>query len=141
MPSEQYGVETLSSTSVYDWFTKFSEGREKVIQNIRRKPSSGKNMIGIFRDLEGTIHVDVLPLCSKINAQYYSNLLCNAVSLVICKKQTAKLPYNFIVQLENASPQRGNLIRTTLAAKDWEIARHHPYNPHLAPGDFHFLGH
>jgi hypothetical protein len=98
-------------------------------------------MTGIVMDSEGAIHVDLLPLCSTINAQYYSNLFFSAFSLDVCKKQPGKLSHNFIVEHGNVRLHTGNMIKTTFAGQDWEIARHCPYSPDLAPGNFHLFDH
>jgi hypothetical protein len=94
----------------------------------------------VFWDSEGVIHVDFLSHGVTINAQYYSNLLCNDVCQVIQKKKPGKLSKKIILLHDNARPHMANLTRVTLATMEWEVTIHPPYTPDSAPSDFNFFG-
>jgi hypothetical protein len=73
-----------SEWSSMEWSDKGSPQKKN-----SRQRSAGKNMTSVFWDSEGVIH-DFLPHGATMNAQNYSNLLCNNVHQVIWKKRPRK---------------------------------------------------
>jgi hypothetical protein len=82
----QYGWETLSCTSVCDWYIKFPEGRKEVETHL----PAGKIMEIILWASEGVILVDFLPNGVTINTQYYDSSLCSNMQHIIWKKRPGK---------------------------------------------------
>jgi hypothetical protein len=67
-----------------------------------------------------------------------SNLLCNSVHLVICKKRPGKMAQ--IIVLNEPPHLHMENLTMILATLDWEILIHSPYNPIIALTDFYLFG-
>jgi hypothetical protein len=60
-------------------------------KKFKTQLSVGKIIASVFWDSEGVSRVDFLPHVTTINAQYYSNLLCNNVPQTIWGKKKGAL--------------------------------------------------
>jgi hypothetical protein len=54
----------------------------------------------------------------------------------IRKKTPGKLSEKIILLHGNSHPHMTNLMKATLTTMGWEIIKHPPYSPYLAPSDF-----
>jgi hypothetical protein len=75
----------------------------------------------VFWDSEGVVHDDFLPQGSTINAQCYSNLLCNDVHHVFQKKRPGKLSKKITLLDDSACPHTADF---TLSSVGWKIMIH-----------------
>jgi hypothetical protein len=115
----QYGENTLSCASVCNRYNNFSP----TPKTFKTQLSAGKIMASVFWD-SGVIHVYFLPCGTKINAQYYGNLLRNDAHQEIGKKSPGKLSKMIKLLHDNARPHTVNLTKATLATMGWEIMNH-----------------
>jgi histone-lysine N-methyltransferase SETMAR len=101
--------------------------------------SEGKIMATVFWDSKGIIHLDFLTSQKAINAQYYSTLLNEKVKPAIRSKRRKRQDSVCFLQ-NNACPHTAALMMATLLKLKWDVLRHPPYSPDLAPSDYHLFG-
>ena len=96
-------------------------------------------MITVSRDCGCVIFIEYLPKRETINADRYVGSL-NDLHEELKKKRPGKPHRRVLLQHDNARPY---VVITTLAEiweKNWELLPHPPYNPDLAPCDYHLFG-
>ncbi|KAF2352756.1 Transposase type 1 [Trinorchestia longiramus] len=97
--------------------------------------SKGKVMATVFWDAEGILLVHFLENKKTITAVYYEEILRN-LSKKIAEKRPGKLLRRILFHHDNAPAHSARQTRAVLREFRWEIIRHPPYSPDLAPSDF-----
>ena len=107
-------------------------------RKFRAIPSAGKVMATIFWDSEGVILTDFLEKGATINKEYYSDEL-KRLREEIKKKRRGKLSRGILLLQDNAPAHTAQLSVATANKCGFEILRHPPYSPDLAPSDFYLF--
>jgi hypothetical protein len=131
-----------STTSLLNQKEQVSSGKTPILQPQKKAKaifSAGKIMATVFWDSKGIIHLDFLTGQKTINAQYYSTLLNEKVKPAIRSKRRKRQNSVFFLQ-DKACPQTAALTMATLPKLKWDVLRHPPYSPYLAPSDYHLFG-
>jgi len=97
--------------------------------------SRGKVMATVFWDAEGILLVDFLESKKTITSAYYECVL-RKLSKKISEKRPGKLHQRVLFHHDNAPAHGARQTRAVLREFRWEIVRHPPYSPDLAPSDF-----
>ncbi|RUS86550.1 hypothetical protein EGW08_005689 [Elysia chlorotica] len=97
--------------------------------------SSGKVMLSCFWDCEGIIMTDYMEKGKTITGEYYSGLLKRLRSELV-RRRRGKLRNGVLLLHDNAPAHRARQAVETADLCGYEILRHPPYSPDLAPSDF-----
>jgi len=93
-----------------------------------------------FWDGQGVLLVDFLLRDQTINANSHCETLKKLRS-AIKNKRRGMLSCGIVIIYDNARPHTANVTKQLLADFAWEQFNHTPYNPDLAPRDFHLFLH
>jgi len=76
-----YGEDAVGHTKVFDWFSRFKEGRTSVESDSHSgQPSASRN-----KDSEGIVHHEYAPYRQTINEEFYMEVL-RCLRESVCRK-------------------------------------------------------
>ena len=101
--------------------------------------SAVKIMATVFWDYRGVLLVDFNPKGHTINAQMYSETL-KRLKLAIKRKRPDRNVGDVILLHDNARPHVARVVSDQIASWGWQVLKHPPYSPDLAPSDYHLFG-
>jgi histone-lysine N-methyltransferase SETMAR len=99
-------------------------------------PSAKKIMGTVYWDAEGCILIEYLEPGRTINAAHYVQTLPKLRRALRDKRPRRKV----ILQHDNTQPHTAYLTSEKITNMGWEVLPHPPYNPDLAPCDYHLFG-
>ncbi|UYV82232.1 TMEM62 [Cordylochernes scorpioides] len=86
----------------------------------------------------GVIYYELLQPNETITGEpYQQQLMRLSRALKIKRPLYAKRHDKVIHQQDNARPHVAKVVKETLEALQWDVLRHSPYSPDLAPSDYH----
>jgi histone-lysine N-methyltransferase SETMAR len=91
-------------------------------------------------DVNGNILVHFQEKGQTVTSARYSNMLVNELKPVIWSKRRGLLSKTVLLLHDNARPHTAAHTVDTLRALKFEVLKHPPYSPDLAPSDFHLFG-
>lgn len=110
---------------------------ESSSRKIRSSSSHRKClMLTVFWDAKGIIFSDFAENGVKINSEYYSKLVQSTRKL----RRKNRLSELYFLH-DNAPVHTSNRAMSTIANCGFEVLRHPPYSPDLAPSDFYLFNH
>jgi histone-lysine N-methyltransferase SETMAR len=98
--------------------------------------STRKIMCTVFWDRKGVLLVGFLHQGSAINASVYCDTL-QKLRRAIQNKRRVMLSRGVVMLHDNVRPHAATARQDLIATFGWEQFDHPPYNPDLAPSDFH----
>lgn len=101
--------------------------------------SAGKIMVTVFWDHRGVLLVDFLPKGHSINAQTYCATL-KRLKQEIQRKRPDRNVDDVKLLHDNARPHVAHVVSDQIASWGWQVLKHPPYSPDLAPSDYHLFG-
>ncbi|KAG5331644.1 MOS1T transposase, partial [Acromyrmex charruanus] len=118
---EAYGENSLSRARVFEWYKRFSEGRESTEDDQR----PGR-----------PVSVSTPQTVTKINQTYYLTVLATLRERVRKKRSELWKNKSWILHQDNAPAHNALSVKRYLAARGTPVLEHAPYSPDLAPCDF-----
>ncbi|GBO46078.1 hypothetical protein AVEN_236710-1 [Araneus ventricosus] len=102
-------------------------------------PSAGKVMATVFFDCEGVVYTEFMWKGTTINTDSYCETL-RGLRKAVKNKRHGKLSKGPVLLHDNARPHNAFTTQGLLRSFRWEVWRHPPNSPDLAPCDFHMFG-
>jgi hypothetical protein len=102
--------------------------------------SAGKVMLTIFWDVNGPILVHFQENGQTVTSARYSDMLVSELKPTIRPKCRGLLSKRVVLLHDNASLHTAAHTVDTPCALKFEVLKHSPYSPDLAPSDFHLFG-
>jgi len=109
-------------------------------KKFKTQASAGKVMLTIFWDVNGPILVHFQEKGQTVTSVWYSNMLVNELKPAIWSKRWGLLSKRVLLLHDNAHPHTAAHTVDTLRALKFEVLKHPPHSPDLAPSDFHLFG-
>ena len=109
-------------------------------KKFKTKASTGKVMPTIFQDVNGPILVHFQEKGQTMTSARYSDMLVNELKTAVQLKCRGLLSKSVLLFHDNARPHMAAHAVDTLRALKFEVLKHPPYSPDLAPSDFHLFG-
>jgi hypothetical protein len=97
-------------------------------------------MFTIFWDVNGPILVHFQEKGQTVTSTRYSDMLVNDLKPAIWLKCRGLLSKRVLLLHNNAHPHTTAHTMDTVRALKFEVLKHLPYSPDLAPSDFHLFG-
>ncbi|GBN30167.1 Mariner Mos1 transposase [Araneus ventricosus] len=96
-------------------------------------------MATIFWDSQGFLLIDFHTRGETVNAaNYYATL--HWLHKAFRRKRPGLLSKGVLLLHDNARPHTASVTRDLKQRFRWNVLEHPPYNPDLAPSDFHLFG-
>jgi histone-lysine N-methyltransferase SETMAR len=111
-----------------------------VNKKLKTQASAGKDMLIIFWDVNGPILVHFQEKGQTVISARYSDMLVNELNPAIRSKRRGLLSKRGLLLHDNARPRTTAHTVDKLRARKFEMLKHPPYSPELAPSDFHLFG-
>jgi len=108
-------------------------------KKFKTQASAGKVMLTIFWDVNGPILVHFQEKGQTVTSARYSDMLVNELKPAIRSKRRGLLSKRVLL-LHNAHPHMAAYTVDALCDLKFEVLKHPPYSPDLAPSDFHLFG-
>ena len=131
-----YHYEPDSKRQSMQWKYPSSPANKK----FKTHASAGKVMLTIFWDVNGPILVHFQEKDQIVTSARYSDMLVNELKSAIGSKRQGLLSKRVLLLHNNARPHTAAHTMDTLCALKFEVLKHPPYSPDLAPSDFHLFG-
>jgi len=133
-----YHYEPQSKRQSMQWKHPSSPANKK----FKTQASAGKVVLTIFWDVDGPILVHFQEKGQTVTSARYSDMLVNELKPAIRSKRRGLLSKRVMLLHDNARPHTAAHTRTveTLHDLKFEVLKHPPYSPDLAPSDFHLFG-
>jgi hypothetical protein len=109
-------------------------------KKFKTQASAGKVMLTIFWDDNGPILVQFQEKGQTVTSARHSDVLVNELKPAIRSKSQGLLSKRVLLLHENAQLHTAAHTVDTLRALKFEVLKHPPYSPDLAPSDFHLFG-
>jgi len=109
-------------------------------KKFKTQASPGKVMLTIIWDVNGPILVHFQEKSQTVTSAQYSDMLVNELKPAIRSKRRGLLSKRVLLLHDNARPHTAKHTVDTLRAMKFEVLKHPPYSPDLAPSDFHLFG-
>jgi len=109
-------------------------------KKFKTQPSAGNVMLTLFWDSEGPILEDYLEKGCTINSAKYSDMLANNLKPAVRTKRRGLLSKKVLLLHDNARPHTASHTVETINHFSFEVLKHPPYIPDLAPSDYHLFG-
>ena len=104
-------------------------------KKTRSVPSAGKVMASVFWDAEGILFIDYLEKGKTIIGEYYYNLLTRLDEKN--REKSSGLQRKKVIFLQDNAPAHKSVFAIgKLRDLRYELLKHPPYSPDLAPSDF-----
>jgi len=131
---EAYGENSLSRARVFEWYKRFSEGRESTEDDQRPgRPVSVSTPQTVTKINEMT---EWVPEGQTVNQTYYLTVLATLRERVRKKRPELWKNKSWILHQDNAPAHNALSVKRYLAARGTPVLEHAPYSPDLAPCDF-----
>jgi histone-lysine N-methyltransferase SETMAR len=109
-------------------------------KKFKTQASTRKVMLTIFWDVNGPLLVHFQEKGQTVTSAWYSDVLVNKLKPAIRSKRWGLLSKRLLLLHDNAHPHMAAPTVDTLRALKYEVLKHPPYSPDLAPSDFHLFG-
>jgi len=109
-------------------------------KKFKTQASAGKIMLTIFWDVNGPILVHFQENGQTVTSARYSDVLVNELKPAIQSKRWGLLSKRILLLHDNTRPHTAAHTVDTLRDLKFEVLKHTPYSPDLAPSDFHLFG-
>jgi hypothetical protein len=109
-------------------------------QKFKTQASPGKIMLTIFWDVNDPILVHLQEKGQTVTSARYSDMLVNELKTAIRSKSRGLLSKRVLLLHDNARPHTAAHTVDILRTLKFEVLKHPPYIPDLAPSDFHLFG-
>lgn len=119
------------------WGHKDSPNKPK---KARQDFSSRKLMATVFWDAKGVLLVEFMERGTTINKDVYCETLKN-LRRAIQNKRRGMLTSGIVFLHDNARPHSAQVTQVLLGQFQWDVFKHPPYSPDLAPSDYHLFMH
>jgi len=131
-----YHYEPESKRQSMQWKHPSSPANKK----FKTQASAGKVMMTIFWVVSGPILVHFQEKGETVTIARYSDMLVNELKPAIQLKHRGLLAKRVLLLHDNARPHMAMHTVDTLRDLKFEVLKHPPYSPDLAPLDFHLFG-
>jgi len=111
-----------------------------VNKKFKTQASTGKVMLTIFWEVNGPILVHFQEKGQMFNSSRYSDTLVNELKPAIRSKYRGFLSKRVLLLHDNARPLTAMHTVDTQRSLKFEVLKHLPYSPDLAPSDFNLFG-
>jgi histone-lysine N-methyltransferase SETMAR len=128
-----YHYEAESKRQSMQWKHPSSPANKK----FKTQASTGKIMLTIFWDVNRPILVNFQEKGQTVTSARYSDMLVNELKPAIRSKHQGLLSKRVLLLHDNARPHTAAHTVDNLRALEFEVLKHPPYSPDLAPLDFH----
>lgn len=98
-----------------------------------------KVMLCCWWDCKGIIHYELLQPGQTINSDLYCQQLMRLSEAIKKNRPELTKSRGVIFQQDNARPHTSLVTRQKLEELGWEVLKHPPYSPDLAPSDYHLF--
>jgi len=105
-------------------------------QNLNKKSPIRKFYILFSEITKEIIFKEPVPVGVTITKTYYANILANELDQEIQKQRRGLISAGGILQHENAPAHTSYLVSSTIHNLKYELLRHPPYSPDLAPSNY-----
>jgi len=102
-------------------------------KKFRTQASAGKVMLTTFWDVSGSILVHFQEKGQNVSSAQYSDILVNELKPAIRSKRRGLLSKRVLLLQDNARPHTAAHTVDKLRALKFELLKHPPYSPDLAP--------
>jgi histone-lysine N-methyltransferase SETMAR len=109
-------------------------------KKFKTQASAGKVMLTIFWDVNGPTLVHFQEKGQTVTSAQYSDMLVNEMKPAIRSKRRGLLSKRVLLLHDNARPHTAAHTVDTLRALKFEVLKHPPCSPDLAPSDFNLFG-
>jgi len=111
---------------------------DQPIPSVKRTLSKRKHMVSIFWDCKGLLLMEVLPMNTSINSQYYCEQLDKLKESLREKRRRLinSGAHNIHFLHDNASSHTANVSQQKLQQLGFTVLPHPPYSPDIAPSDY-----
>jgi len=109
-------------------------------KKFKTQASAGKVTLTIFWDVNGPIFVRFQEKGQIVTSAGYSDMLVNELKPAIRSKRRGLLSERVLLLHDNARPHTAAHTVDTLRDLKFEVLKHPPYSPDLAPSDFRLFG-
>lgn len=109
------------------------------LKKFKVTQSAGKIMATVFWDHLGVLLVEFLPKGHNINAEMYCTTL-KRLKHEIRRKRPDRNADDIHLLHDNARPHVSHMVSDQIASWGWQVLKHPPYSPDLAPSDYHLFG-
>jgi len=117
----------------------WTEASCSVPEKTRLVSSAGKFMASVFWDAEGISFINYLGKGKTLTGEYYSNLLSRLDEKIREKRPSLQKKKKIIFHQANAPTHKSVLAMEKLRDLHYELLKHPPYSPDLAPSDFNLF--
>jgi histone-lysine N-methyltransferase SETMAR len=117
-----------------------STRRLRPTQKFKTQPSAGKVVLTVFCDVNGPILVHFQEKGQTVASARYSDMLANELKPAIRSKRRGLLSKGVLLLHDNGRLHTAAHTVDTLRTLKFEVLKHPPYVPDLAPSDFHLFG-
>jgi len=131
-----YHYEPESKRQSMQWKHLSSPANKK----FKTQASSGKVMLTIFWDVNDPILMHFQEKGQTVTSARYSDILVNELKPAIRSKRWVLLSKRVLLLYDNIRPHTAAHTMDTLRDLKFEVLKHPPYSPDLAPSDFHLFG-
>ena len=111
-----------------------------VNKKFKKQVSARKVMLTIFWDVTGPVLVHIQEKGQTVTSARYSDMLVNELKPAIWSKHGGLLSKRVLLLHDNARLHTTAHTLDKLRALKFEVLKHPPYSPDLAPLDFHLFG-
>lgn len=98
-----------------------------------------KLMLCVWWDMKGIIYYELLQPNQTINAEKYCEQLQKLNSELVKKRPELINRKGVVFHHDNARPHSAMMTQHKLKELNWDVLKHPPYSPDLAPSDFHLF--
>lgn len=116
-----------------EWVAPGKTPKPRVKQDLHPR----KTMICVWWDCEGLLRWETLKNKETVDKDLYVAQLHRLNDAIHLKRPNRK--GQVILLHDNARPHVAKVVKATLQELDWEVLRHPPYSPDLAPTDYHLF--
>lgn len=102
--------------------------------------STKKILLTFFWDEKGPILEHYMPPGSTVTSESYVDVLQNHLKPAIRSKRRGLLSKGVLLLHDNARPHTSSTTIDTIDNLGFEVLKHPPYSPDLAPSDYHIFG-
>ena len=87
-------------------------------------------------DFRGVLTAQRVPTGKTVNKEYYKMYIRTILRPAIRRKRHEMNDRTPLIQRDNVSPRKANVVKELVESYQWEVLDHPPYSPDLSPPDF-----
>ena len=106
------------------------------LSKLKQDKSQRKISFSSFWEYNGVILKELVPAGTTISKTYYANLLIDKLHPEIKERRQGLISAGIILHHDNASAHTSYYVLSTIHNLRYELLRHPPYSPDLAPSDY-----